>query len=98
MARSAIATKHTPAHSGIDSPRKRQSTLVQLPVPASGVSVQYGGTIADPGVPPGTAFTLNTAGMAPCGYALILRVWDRTIVNSAYIGNYNEDSVGFCLA
>lgn len=74
------------------------SLNVQLPVPSSGVSDKYLlGGIADPGVT-GQAFTLNTAGMAPCGYALILRVYDRTIVNSAFIGNYAEDSVGFCLA
>ncbi len=70
----------------------------QLPTPSSGTSDKIvGGGIADPGIV-GGAFTLNTAGMAPCGYALILRVYDRTILNSAYIGNYNEDSVGFCLA
>ena len=75
------------------------SLNVQYPTPSSGVSVYYGGAIGDPGAPPAvSAFTLNTTGMAPCGYALILRVYDRTIVNSAFIGNYAEDSVGFCLA
>ncbi|MBL8037401.1 MAG: hypothetical protein CCU26_10000 [Nitrospira sp. UW-LDO-01] len=67
-----------------------------LPTPPSGTSVFAGGTITDPGVPSGT-YTFNTAGMKPCGYALILHVWDRTNVNSGTNRNYNKDSVGFCL-
>jgi hypothetical protein len=68
-----------------------------LPSPASGLSTAYvGGTIADPGVAAG-AYTMNTAGMDPCGYALTLQVWDRTNVNSGQGNNYNEASVGFCI-
>jgi hypothetical protein len=69
-----------------------------LPAPATGKSVFLGGTHADPGVS-GTAghFTLDTHGMAPCGYALVLHAYDRTNVNSGYASNYNKDSVGFCL-
>ena len=67
-----------------------------LPIPASGVSVFAGGVIADPGVMAGT-YSFNTTGMKPCGYALILRVSDRTNVNSGTARNYNQDSVGFCL-
>ncbi|HMG47243.1 MAG TPA: hypothetical protein VK614_07265 [Allosphingosinicella sp.] len=66
-----------------------------LPVPPSGASIYLAGAIADPGV--STTFTLNTAGMAPCGYALVLNAWDRTNVNSGASNNYNSDSVGFCL-
>jgi hypothetical protein len=73
------------------------SLNVQLPSPSGGLSTYYGGAIADPGVS-GGAFTLDTTGMAPCGYALILTVWDRTIVNSSHIGRQSNDSVGFCLA
>ncbi len=68
-----------------------------LPSPASGLSNTYGGgTIADPGVA-GATYTLNTAGMDPCGYALTLQVWDRTNVNSGAGNNYSEASVGFCI-
>ena len=42
-------------------------------------------------------YSFNTTGMKPCGYALILRVSDRTNVNSGTARNYNQDSVGFCL-
>jgi hypothetical protein len=67
-----------------------------LPAPSSGSSVFAGGAIADPGVTAGT-YSFNTTGMKPCGYALILRVWDRTNVNSGTARNHNKDSVGFCL-
>jgi hypothetical protein len=68
-----------------------------LPSPTSGLSTAYvGGTIADPGVS-GATYTMNTAGMDPCGYALTLQVWDRTNVNSGQGNNYNEASVGFCI-
>lgn len=42
-------------------------------------------------------WTLDTAGMEPCGYAVELNVSDRTIVNSAPSGWPNSDSTGFCL-
>jgi hypothetical protein len=78
-----------------------------LPAPPSGVSVFYGGPIADPGVTNGT-YSVNTGRtppvgephvgpMDPCGYAIILNVWDRTNVNSGATNNYNKASVGFCL-
>ena len=40
---------------------------------------------------------LNTAGMLPCGYVVVIHVSDRTIINSSSIGWYNKASVGFCL-
>lgn len=43
---------------------------------------------------------LNTNGanpMTPCGYTVHIHVYDRTIVNSGYIGWYAHDSTGFCL-
>jgi hypothetical protein len=67
-----------------------------LPSPASGVSVELGGAIADPGVV-NQAFTLNTTGMDPCGYSMTLNVWDRTNVNSGETSNYSPASIGFCL-
>jgi hypothetical protein len=74
-------------------------------LPASGVSVFYGGLLADPGVVAGS-YTLNTGinpgppqtgPIDPCGYAMILNVWDRTNVNSGGGNNYNNASVGFCI-
>lgn len=46
----------------------------------------------------GTPWILDTSTMIPCGYVIRVRVWDRTIRNSA-IGhhNYNADDKGFCL-
>jgi len=36
--------------------------------------------------------------MKPCGYVILLQVWDRTIVGSSYSShNYNFTDVGFCL-
>jgi hypothetical protein len=47
---------------------------------------------------PGNTWTLDTTGMDPCGYVILLQAWDRTIVNSSPGGhNYNSDDVGFCL-
>jgi hypothetical protein len=49
-------------------------------------------------VAPGDAWTLNTAGMTPCGYDIHLDVADRSIVNSSW-GAHNRASAdtGFCL-
>jgi hypothetical protein len=60
-------------------------------IPAPGLSL-----IADPGITSGT-YTLNTAGMDPCGYSLTLQVSDRTNRNSGRANNTSEASVGFCL-
>jgi hypothetical protein len=40
---------------------------------------------------------LDTTGMDPCGYVVLLEVWDRTIASCDADGWYNRDSVGFCL-
>lgn len=67
-----------------------ESMSPNSPAPSSG-NVQ---TAPDPG----DLWSLNTAGMAPCGYVVLLRAWDRSIVNS-HPGshNHNQDDVGFCL-
>ncbi len=46
----------------------------------------------------GDAWTLDTTGMTPCGYVVLLQVSDRAIVNSVP-GQHNYDfaDVGFCL-
>jgi hypothetical protein len=67
-----------------------------LPSPPSGISVELGGAIADPGVV-NESFKIDTTGMEPCGYSLTIGVWDRTNVNSGQTSNYNQNSAGFCL-
>ncbi len=53
-----------------------------------------------PGVPTtgesGT-WSLDTSTMGRCGYTIHIGVYDRTIVNSGYVGRYNSASVGLCL-
>jgi hypothetical protein len=70
------------------------------PSPAGGSSMFFGGAIADPGVT-NLPFTMDTGTpappMDPCGYALILRVHDRTNVNSGADYHWAKASVGFCL-
>jgi hypothetical protein len=43
------------------------------------------------------SWTLDTTGLPPCGYVVELNAYDRTIVNSGYIGNFNQAFQGFCL-
>jgi hypothetical protein len=46
----------------------------------------------------GNVWQLNTSMMKPCGYVVLLQVWDRTILNSHPDShNYNFYDVGFCL-
>ncbi|HEY7338947.1 MAG TPA: hypothetical protein VH639_28920 [Bryobacteraceae bacterium] len=42
-------------------------------------------------------WTLDTSGLPPCGYVVVLTASDRTIVNSGFIGNSSSAAVGFCL-
>lgn len=46
----------------------------------------------------GHPWQLDTSSMEPCGYVVVVHVWDRTIVGS-HPGshNYNKDDFGFCL-
>jgi hypothetical protein len=62
---------------------------VGQPVPSSGTT--------QTAVAPGDAWSLNTAGMQPCGYVMVVNVWDRAIVNSASVGHHSSKAVGFCL-
>jgi len=46
----------------------------------------------------GDEWQLDTSKMTPCGYVVVLQVWDRSIVDSEYgRNNYNYFDVGFCL-
>ncbi|MGH9361736.1 MAG: hypothetical protein ACRD2T_07445, partial [Thermoanaerobaculia bacterium] len=42
-------------------------------------------------------WTLETEGMTPCGYTIVLHSWDRALVANACHGHYNQIGVGFCL-
>lgn len=42
-------------------------------------------------------WTLNTAGMTPCGYTIVLSSWDRALAGNSCSGHYNQVAVGFCL-
>ncbi len=51
-----------------------------------------------PSTPTASTWELDTTGMSPCGYVVLLEVWDRSIVNS--VPNQHNRSfydVGFCL-
>lgn len=66
------------------------SMLPNTPSPSGG-SVQ---TLPDPG----DQWSLSTKDMDPCGYVIVVQVWDRAIVNSVPgHHNYNYSDVGFCL-
>ena len=46
----------------------------------------------------GDAWQLITTNMQPCGYVILLQIWDRAIVNSTPGShNYGSFDVGFCL-
>jgi hypothetical protein len=42
-------------------------------------------------------WTLDTKGMTPCGYTVVLSSWDRALVSDECWGHYNQIGVGFCL-
>jgi hypothetical protein len=52
-------------------------------------------------IPPGLTNepfkVITTDKTTPCGYVIVLQVWDRTITNNSYYGNYNYATVGLCL-
>lgn len=71
------------------SPQPPAPVVASAPVPSSG-SVQ-----TPP--PPGSAWTLVTTGMTPCGYTITVVAVDRAIVNSAGVGHYSSFAQGFCV-
>lgn len=62
---------------------------VGVPVPSS--------DIVNTAPAPGDGWTLDTAGMQPCGYVIRVVASDRAIVNSQSVGHHASDSAGFCL-
>jgi hypothetical protein len=70
------------------------SMAPNAPNPPGGL-VQTPPALPSPG---GSGWMLETTGMDPCGYVILLQVWDRTIVGSRPGShNYNFTDVGFCL-
>lgn len=53
-------------------------------------------SLADPGIAAGV-YTIDTHPMKPCGYALVLDVWDRTNVDSGRTSNHGSAAIGFCV-
>ena len=47
--------------------------------------------------PGGSPWHIDTTGMQPCGYVVLLQVSDRAIINSAWVGHTGAGSVGWCL-
>jgi len=62
---------------------------VGVPSPSSG--------IMNTAPAPGNSWTLDTAGMRPCGYVIRIVARDRAIINSQSVGHHVPDSAGFCL-
>lgn len=81
-------------------------SLGTLPFAAPvGQLIPTGGTIPTAPAPPppapppgGNPWTLNTNGMTPCGYVLVLSVVDKAILDSVPFHHHRADpTVGFCL-
>lgn len=62
--------------------------------PGNGDTVPYNGSNTN-----GTSgtFTLDTTGLTPCGYTIVLSADDRALVSDSCTGHHNEIGVGFCL-
>lgn len=60
-----------------------------------GSSMSYG--VSLPGGGTSGTWELDTSDMNPCGYVIRIDVYDRTIINSSYIGHHDADDEGFCL-
>jgi len=64
--------------------------------PGEGVPVPSSGDVQTAPAP-GNSWSLNTAGMRPCGYVIRVVAVDRAIVGSQAVGHHASDSAGFCL-
>ncbi|HEX6901829.1 MAG TPA: hypothetical protein VF789_19065 [Thermoanaerobaculia bacterium] len=70
-----------------------------IPQPINDISpsaISYDGTNTG-GTGGDVTWTLDTTGMTPCGYTIVLHSWDRALVGDACHGHYNQVAVGFCL-
>jgi hypothetical protein len=75
-----------------------QITVGGVPQPIPAV-VPSGPTLYPTAGTNGTSgtWTLDTTGMTPCGYTIVLSAWDRALVSDECWGHYNQIGVGFCL-
>jgi len=62
-----------------------------------GFATSYDATSASSTTGSHGTFTLDTTGMAACGYTILLQANDRALVNSLCYNHWNEIGVGFCL-
>jgi hypothetical protein len=62
-----------------------------------GFATTYDATSASSTTGSHGTFTLDTTGMAACGYTILLQANDRALVNSLCYNHWNEIGVGFCL-
>jgi hypothetical protein len=62
---------------------------VGVPSPSSG--------LVNTAPAPGDSWTLNTAGMQPCGYVIRVVGVDRAIIHSQAVGHHVPASAGFCI-
>ncbi len=68
-----------------------------LITPDPGFATVYDGTAASSTTGSHGTFSLDTAGMAPCGYTILLQANDRALVDSHCYNHWNDIGVGFCL-
>ena len=80
-----------------------------VPVTFDGTTYSNPVTITNPGIPNinpvvvptvqtvSGGWSLNTAGLPPCGFVVELGAWDRALVGLSCSGHYNRLGVGFCL-
>jgi len=85
-----------------------EATIAMIPITIGGVLQPTnpvilgtgGSSISYPTAPTtgvsGT-FELNTTGLTPCGYTILLSATDRALVSDSCEGHYNQIGVGFCL-
>ena len=84
---------------GVADEHFRQLLLELEPAgPAAGAEATTSGPTSYPLAPTSGTWELDTTLMAPCGYVLRLRAWDRTIVSGNSIGWESETkAIGFSL-
>ncbi|MCJ7526387.1 MAG: hypothetical protein MUP71_14375 [Candidatus Aminicenantes bacterium] len=78
-------------------PPKNTSVIPPFIPPTVSPLSEYFPALAAPGKSSGTFNLTIAADTTPCGYVVLLQVWDRTIRNNHFLGNYNKASVGMCV-
>jgi hypothetical protein len=81
------------------APANGGSFISPAPLPASGGTMPLTRTYAAgvPTIGETGNWSLDTSGLPRCGYVVYLHAWDRTIVDSGFIGHHGSDVVGLCL-